>query len=76
MTNDDSQKAIVSRLHRIEGQVRGIEKMVVDDKDAKQIIIQIQAVISALDSVKSSMLKKQIKDELMKSFDAVVDLIK
>jgi len=76
MGEDESNKAIVSRLHRIEGQVRGIEKMIVMNKDIKQILIQIQAVMSALDSVKSSMIKKQIKDELIRSFEAVVNLIK
>ena len=43
--------ALVKRLHRIEGQVRGIEKMVTDDRYCIDIITQISAVSTALESV-------------------------
>ena len=42
---------LVKRLHRIEGQVRGIEKMVSDDRYCIDIITQISAVTTALDAV-------------------------
>ncbi len=40
--------AISKRLKRIEGQVRGIQKMVNEDKPCEDILIQIGAVKSAL----------------------------
>ncbi len=40
--------AIVKRLKKIEGQVRGIQKMVDEDKPCEDILIQIGAVKSAL----------------------------
>jgi CsoR family transcriptional regulator, copper-sensing transcriptional repressor len=43
--------AIVKRLHRIEGQVRGIERMVADDRYCIDILTQISAVTTALESV-------------------------
>src|SRR6059036_1055736 len=43
--------ALVKRLHRIEGQVRGIEKMVEDDRYCIDILTQISAVSTALESV-------------------------
>jgi DNA-binding FrmR family transcriptional regulator len=43
--------AIVKRLHRIEGQVRGIEKMVEDDRYCIDVLTQISAVTTALESV-------------------------
>jgi DNA-binding FrmR family transcriptional regulator len=43
--------AIVKRLHRIEGQVRGIERMVAEDRYCIDILTQISAVTTALDSV-------------------------
>ena len=43
--------AIVQRLHRIEGQVRGIERMVEDDRYCIDILTQISAVTTALESV-------------------------
>jgi DNA-binding FrmR family transcriptional regulator len=43
--------ALVKRLHRIEGQVRGIEKMVEGDRYCIDILTQISAAQAALDKV-------------------------
>jgi DNA-binding FrmR family transcriptional regulator len=43
--------ALVRRLHRIEGQVRGIERMVEDDRYCIDLLTQISAVTTALDSL-------------------------
>jgi CsoR family transcriptional regulator, copper-sensing transcriptional repressor len=43
--------ALVKRLHRIEGQVRGIERMVEDDRYCIDVLTQISAVQAALDKV-------------------------
>ncbi len=40
--------AINRRLKKIEGQVRGVQKMVEDDKSCESILIQIGAIKSAL----------------------------
>jgi DNA-binding FrmR family transcriptional regulator len=42
--------ALVKRLHRIEGQVRGIERMLEDDRYCIDILTQVAAVSTALDS--------------------------
>ncbi len=42
---------IATRLHRVEGQVRGIERMVEDDRYCIDILTQIAAVRTALESV-------------------------
>ena len=43
--------ALVKRLHRIEGQVRGIERMVEEDRYCIDILTQISAVSTALESL-------------------------
>jgi CsoR family transcriptional regulator, copper-sensing transcriptional repressor len=43
--------ALTKRLHRIEGQVRGIERMVEEDRYCIDILTQIAAVSTALDSL-------------------------
>ncbi len=43
--------ALKKRLHRIEGQVRGIERMVDEDRYCIDILTQIGAVRTALESV-------------------------
>jgi len=47
----ENKEALVRRLHRIEGQVRGIERMVEDDRYCIDILTQISAVSTALESV-------------------------
>jgi len=46
----DKEK-LVRRLHRIEGQVRGIERMVEDDRYCIDVLTQIAAVNTALESL-------------------------
>ncbi len=45
------KEALVKRLHRIEGQVRGIERMLEEDRYCIDILTQISAVSTALESV-------------------------
>jgi CsoR family transcriptional regulator, copper-sensing transcriptional repressor len=43
--------ALVKRLHRIEGQVRGIERMIEEDRYCIDVLTQISAVTTALESL-------------------------
>ena len=45
------KEALVRRLHRIEGQVRGIERMVEEDRYCIDVLTQIAAVNTALESL-------------------------
>lgn len=45
------REALVKRLHRIEGQVRGIERMVEDGRYCVEILTQISAVTTALEAL-------------------------
>ncbi|MCI4063940.1 metal-sensitive transcriptional regulator [Micromonospora sp. R77] len=46
-----SKDQLLARLRRIEGQVRGIEKMVEDDRYCIDVLTQISAIQAALDKV-------------------------
>lgn len=46
-----SKQQLQGRLHRVEGQIRGIEKMVDEDRYCIDILTQISAVQAALDKV-------------------------
>lgn len=48
---------LIKRTNRIEGQIRGIKNMITDDKYCDDILHQIIAVKSALDSVSKLLLK-------------------
>jgi DNA-binding FrmR family transcriptional regulator len=43
--------ALIKRLHRIEGQVRGVERMIVDERYCIDILTQISAANTALEAV-------------------------
>ena len=45
------KEALARRLHRIEGQVRGIERMVAEDRYCIDVLTQIAAVNTALESL-------------------------
>ncbi len=45
------KQAVLARLRRIEGQVRGIEKMVDEDRYCIDVLTQVNAVRAALESV-------------------------
>ena len=51
---------LVKRLHRIEGQVRGIERMIEDDRYCIDVITQISAVTTALESVAFQILDEHV----------------
>jgi DNA-binding FrmR family transcriptional regulator len=48
---------LLNRLNRLEGQVRGIGRMVEEDRYCIDILTQIQAVRAALGRVESELLK-------------------
>ena len=48
--NKDTQKKLIQRLRRIEGQVRGLQAMLDENRDCREIMQQFQAAHSALES--------------------------
>ena len=57
MLNSAKQKNLVSRLNRIEGQVRGVRRMVEEPRYCPDVLNQIAAVRRALDSVSLEMIE-------------------
>jgi DNA-binding FrmR family transcriptional regulator len=55
------KEALGKRLRRIEGQVRGIERMVADDRYCIDILTQIAAATTALESVAFKILDEHVK---------------
>jgi DNA-binding FrmR family transcriptional regulator len=52
-----NKDAVLKRLRRIEGQVRGVEKMVEEDRYCIDVVTQITAIESALDKVALELLE-------------------
>ncbi|MBU1538423.1 MAG: metal-sensitive transcriptional regulator [Alphaproteobacteria bacterium] len=56
----ENKPKVLNRLNRIEGQVRGIVRMVEDDRYCVDVLAQIQAVRAALARVESEVLKDHL----------------
>jgi len=56
-----SKEVLLNRLKRLEGQVRGVERMVEDGRDCESIITQLGAVRSAIEGVGALLLGNYIK---------------
>ena len=57
---NDHDPKLISRLNRIEGQVRGISKMVAEGRYCIDILTQLQAVRAALVKVETSILQDHL----------------
>lgn len=70
-------KDLVNRLSRIEGQVRGVKKMVEDDRYCIDIVTQVSAIQAALNSFNKVLLSNHIKtcvvDDIKKGSEETVD---
>ena len=70
-----AQKQIVNRLHRIEGQVRGIEKMLDGAEEVENVLMQLDAVKASVDSLKRNYVKEHVRSTLYEEFESILKLI-
>lgn len=66
---DDIQKDVLKRLRMIEGQIRGVQKMILGNKKCEEILVQTRAVRSALQSANSLILQRYITQCLREAAD-------
>lgn len=75
--DDKELKDLLNRLKRIEGQVRGVEGMLEKDAYCTDILIQVQAITSALNSFNKVLLANHVKtcvaDNIRNGNEEVVD---
>jgi CsoR family transcriptional regulator, copper-sensing transcriptional repressor len=70
------RSTLQDRLHRIQGQLNGVEKMLDTDEDMGKVMIQMQAVISGLESMKLEVVRKQIAATVSKQVEGALQLLK
>ena len=75
--SEEEYKALTNRLSRIEGQVRGIRKMLESDAYCTDILTQVSAIQSALNAFSRELLGNHIRtcvvEDLQKGQTEVVD---
>jgi len=58
----EEQKKVLNRLRRAEGQIRGIQKMIEDEKECVDVITQLSAVRSSIDRVMGMIMAENLKN--------------
>jgi CsoR family transcriptional regulator, copper-sensing transcriptional repressor len=69
----DEQARILNRLARIEGQVRGVQRMIEEGKDCEQTLTQLAAIRSALDQVGIHLISSRMQECLECEMEVAVD---
>lgn len=58
--SDEEYKALINRLNRIEGQVRGVKNMLENDAYCVDILTQVSAINAALNAFNKELLSNHI----------------
>ena len=69
-----SRDVLLKRLKRIEGQIRGIEKMIENERDCVSIVTQLAAVRSGIEGIGALLLNNCMKLCFYKGPDAASDI--
>ena len=81
--DNETKKKLNKRLKTIEGQIRGVQNMIEDDKYRNDILIQLLAINKSIKSVSNEIFKnhlstcvvRDIKNDDPKIIDEVMELI-
>ena len=75
--SEQEYKSLINRLNRIEGQVRGVKKMVESSAYCPDILIQVSAINAALNAFNRELLSSHIRtcvvNDIRAGDDQVVD---
>lgn len=70
-------KDLITRLNRIEGQIRGVKGMVEEERYCVDVLMQVSAIQSALNGFSKNLLSNHIKscvvEDIKNGNEAVVD---
>jgi DNA-binding FrmR family transcriptional regulator len=83
-----THEAELVRLRRIEGQIRGVQKMIEEKRYCVDILTQLTSIVGAVKSVEENILERHLKgcvhqsftkgskDDKARKIDEVVDVLK
>lgn len=69
-TNEDPRDRTRARLNRIEGQVRGIRRMVDEERACDEVLLQLRSAINALCRVQDHVLHQHLRRCVRESFES------
>jgi len=56
---------IQNRIKRVEGQVSGVKNMILKGESDNRVMTQLQGCISSLESLKTELIKQQMKESML-----------
>jgi DNA-binding FrmR family transcriptional regulator len=74
MVESTSAEGLITRLRRIEGQIRGLQRMLEQGRECEDVLTQIMAVRSSIDQVGLLLMDRHIDTCLLGSADAEAGL--
>lgn len=75
--SEEEFKKLINRLNRIEGQVRGVKRMLENDAYCTDVLIQVSAINAALNSFNKMLLAEHIRtcvaEDIRQGKDETID---
>lgn len=71
--DEQTKRAQVNRLRRIEGQVRGLQRLIEDDSDCVDVLTQVSATTRALESFAIQMVEQHLQTCVREASESGVD---
>lgn len=75
--SEEAFKKLINRLNRIEGQVRGVKRMLENDAYCTDVLIQVSAINAALNSFNKMLLAEHIRtcvaEDIRQGKDETID---
>ena len=62
----DEKKDVINKLNRIEGRIKGIVKMIDDERQVEEIMMQVSASYESLRVVMKTLIKNHMEDSITK----------
>lgn len=67
-------KKIQNHIKRVEGQVGGVKRMIIANESDSRVLSQLQASISSLESLKTELVKQQMKETMLEDIKETLGL--
>lgn len=71
--DEETQSAMINRLRRVQGQLRGIETMLVEGRECRDVLQQFTAVRSAVHSAMLTYMEAYINDCVLEQMETNTD---
>lgn len=68
--DEETRTAMINRLRRVQGQLRGVEAMLTEDRECREILQQLSAVRSAVHSAMLSYMETYISECVLEQMES------